>query len=53
MTQEDIRELYESNEEFRDYVDRFIRVKPISVQQALEYKVVQLVAENMTKSVEQ
>ena len=53
MTQEDIRELYESNKKFRNYVDRFITVKPITVQQALQYKVVQLVAENMKKLGEQ
>lgn len=50
MTQEEIKELYDTNEKFRRYVDQFVRCKPITVEQALTYKVVQDVAERITNN---
>ncbi|MDD6194104.1 MAG: hypothetical protein PUB19_04285 [Lachnospiraceae bacterium] len=49
MTQEEIKELYDTNEKFRRYVDRFVRCKSITADQALSYRVVMDVAENMVE----
>ena len=48
MTEEELKEFYESNENFREYVNDFRRSKEgMTVQQALRYQVVQLVAKEM------
>lgn len=51
MTEEELKEFYESNENFREYVNDFRRSKEgMTVQQALRYQVVQLVAKEMKEA---
>ena len=45
MTLDELKQFYESNEDFEYYVDRYCCSKNISVEQALTHKIVQVVAE--------
>ena len=36
-----MKEFYDSNEDFRNYVDRYCRTYRLSVEEALEHKLVQ------------
>lgn len=40
-----MKNFYESNKDFRDYVDRYMRNKDVTVEEVLGYKQTRLVAE--------
>ena len=40
-----MEELYETNEDFREYVDRYMRNKDVTLEEVLSYKVTRFVAQ--------
>ena len=46
----DLKELYETDERFRGYVDRYAKHNEISTEEALEHAMVRLYAEEGVKS---
>lgn len=53
MTEEELKEFYELNENFREYVNKFRKSKEgMTVQQALRYGVVKVVAKEMKEAVD-
>lgn len=44
------KDLYESNKDFRDYVDRYMRNKDVTLEEVLILKQTQLVGEMYRKS---
>ena len=45
-----LKEIYETNDDFREYVDRYSRTYGITVEQALKSMLVRLVAKHYTES---
>ena len=53
MTEKELNDFYEDNNDFREYVNDFRRSKEgMTVQQALRYSVVKVVAKEMKEAVD-
>lgn len=48
-----MKKLYETNKDFRDYVDRYMRNKNVSLEEVLGYKLTQIVGEKYRKDEEE
>jgi hypothetical protein len=48
-----MKKLYETNKDFRDYVDRYMRNKDVCLEEVLGYKLTQIVGEKYGKDAEE
>lgn len=46
MTTEELKQFYEEDEDFHEYVDRFCRCKDITEAQALDHRMMEIVADS-------
>lgn len=48
-----MKNLYQTNKDFKDYVDRYMQNKDVSLEEVLGYKQTQLVGDMYRKAAEQ
>lgn len=44
-----MKEIYETNKDFKDYVDNYMKNKSVTLEEVLGYKITQIVAEMYVK----